>query len=82
MGLTYSAHTCRIEKWLSVFCSSSDTLSDDISLTRKEKKKTIFPILVRSQFVLLIKKKIQRKFLVICHSSPSSKFGYQITKNT
>ena len=32
------AHTCRIEKRFSVFCPSSDALSDDISLTQKLKK--------------------------------------------
>ena len=36
-----SAHTCRIEKQFSAFCSSSDALSDDISLTQKVK--TNFP---------------------------------------
>ena len=33
-----SAHTCRNEKRFSVFCPSSDALSDDISLTQKVKK--------------------------------------------
>ena len=36
-----SAHTCRIEKRFSVFCSSSDALSHDMSLTQKVK--TNFP---------------------------------------
>ena len=46
-----SAHTCRNEKRFSVFCPSSDALSDDISLTQKVKNKTIFPMLVTSASV-------------------------------
>ena len=54
-----SAHTCRIEKQFSVFCASSDALSDEKRLTQKVKKKNNFPYLklasVTSQFVLLTK---------------------------
>ena len=46
-----SVHTCRNEKRFSVFCPSSDALSDDISLTQKVKNKTIFPMLVTSASV-------------------------------
>ena len=44
-----SAHTCRIEKRFSVFCSSSDALSDDISLTQKVKKKNFHILVTVSQ---------------------------------
>ena len=67
-----SAHTCRIEKRFSVFCSSSDALSDDISLTQKVKKKisTFWwqSASVTSQFVLLTKKsKKSFRSLIVVH---------------
>ena len=62
-----SAHACRIEKRFSVFCPSSDALSDDISLTQKVKKKKSFPFFgdfsqCDVQFVLLTKKSKKKEF--------------------
>ena len=70
-----SAHTSRTTKPFSVFCTTSNTLKDDISFEKW--KETIFPILatsasMTSQFVLL-PKKIPKSFRSLNRLNPEIK---------